>query len=952
MLHVKSQVRCVLAFAGVLAAAASAGAQTPAKTAPQHAKVLEGFEKVVSTADGKKPMYTIWVRKKDQQMIAELPANFAAQKYFFGLTVSSGEQYAGLQAKDMYVYWRKYNDRLALIEENIGVRSTGDDESKASVKRLFTDKVLLDLPIITTGPGGGPLIDMDALLVGKAPVFFGGQYANRQFPQLYEVKKAKAFPENVELAFEFPTSGGTLQTLHYSISALPQKTTYKPREADHRVGFFTTSYLDLGKYSKKETAVRYINRWNLEKADAKLKVSPPKKPIVFYIEHTTPVRYRRWVEEGVLSWNKAFEKIGIHNAIKVEYQDAKTGSNMDLDPEDVRYNFVRWLNNNVGTAIGPSRVDPRTGQILDADIILTDGWIRHYHFYFNEMLPKVAMEGYDSETLAWLADHPDWDPRVRAAAPGNRDAVRRRIQRESLQPNAGHAMAKDRTQLMGNDPYDGLVGRNVQVNGRCDAGTGMAFEVALMRMHLDMFDDADAPKGKDDKKDDKPKSPKKPDDNLIDGMPESFVGPLLAHLVAHEVGHTLGLRHNFKGSSLYTLAEINSKKLKGKEPLGATVMDYTPININVKGGEVQGDYAMSGIGPYDMWAIEFGYTFEKDLKPILSRVSEPELQYGTDEDAGGPDPLVRRYDFSKEPLDYARDQMRLVDFHRGRILDKFVKDGESWAEARRGYELTLSVQTRAVSMMSNWVGGAHVYRDKKGDKNGRPPIEVVPAKEQREALKFVIENSFTDQSFGLTPDLLKHMTVDKWLDPENFARTLREEPAWPVHDNVMAFQASVLTSLMRPTTLRRVYDNEFRIPGNEDAFTLPELTATLRTAIWSELDGKMDGKYTARSPMISSFRRNLQREHLKRLVDLTMPNAINNESGKPIANIARQELRNIREKTDEALKAKGLDPYTLAHLTEVKEQATKALDAQYIYNASSSGGGPRVIRIGNETAQK
>ena len=67
---------------------------------------------------------------------------------------------------------------------------------------------------------------------------------------------------------------------------------------------------------------------------------------------------------------------------------------MDKDPEDVNYNFVRWLNNDIGTAIGPSRVHPLTGQILDADIILTDGWIRHYQKQFSESLPKVAMEGY------------------------------------------------------------------------------------------------------------------------------------------------------------------------------------------------------------------------------------------------------------------------------------------------------------------------------------------------------------------------------------------------------------------------------------------------------------------------------------------------------------------------------------------------------------------------------
>ena len=110
---------------------------------PPHAKVLEGFDKVVSTVDGKS-MYTIWTRKKDGQMYAELPTNFASKKYFIALTIASGERFAGLQAGDIYVYWRKYHKRLALLTPNVEVRSSGDRESKASVKRLFTDRVLLE----------------------------------------------------------------------------------------------------------------------------------------------------------------------------------------------------------------------------------------------------------------------------------------------------------------------------------------------------------------------------------------------------------------------------------------------------------------------------------------------------------------------------------------------------------------------------------------------------------------------------------------------------------------------------------------------------------------------------------------------------------------------------------------------------------------------------------------
>lgn len=981
------RISTISCFAVVLALAGLSGTPANAQTTkkpdfPPHSQVLADYTKVVSTADGKRSLYTLYKHKKEQKLLAELPASFASHKYFLALTVAAGDEFAGLQEGDLYFYWRRYGKRLAMIQPNIEHRSTGDSESKASVKRLFTDRVMLDTPILTIGPTGGPVIDLNYLFVSQSSSFFGssGRISNSA---LVTIKKAKAFPKNIEVAIEGPTSGsfslfggrtpsGQLKTLHYSLSLIAPSSGYKPRVADPRIGYFTTAYSDLGKYKDTETRVRYINRWHLTKRDSSLELSPPVKPIRFILEHTVPVRYRRWVTEGVLHWNKAYEKIGFLNAIEVDFQDAQTGRNMDLDPEDVRYNFIRWLNNDVGTAIGPSRVNPLTGEILDADIILTDGWIRHYFGQFSEILPAIAMEGFGPETRAWLADHPNWDPRVRFASPSSRNNVIRQIQRESLQPLAGHPAGKVDSTMIGDNEYDGLIGRTSQVNGLCLATQGKSIDLALMQMHLALLDDGDnaadkkkkkkedekdddEKKDKDEKADDKDDDDEKKDDDdkkddeeekktaekkvpMLDSMPESFIGPLIAELVAHEVGHTLGLRHNFKASSIYSLDEMNSEKVKGQKPLAGSVMDYLPINLRADGKE-QGDYTMIGIGPYDEWAIEYGYTLKSDLKPILARVNEPELVYGTDEETDGPDPRARRYDFTKDPLDYANNQIELVRKHRKGLIDKFVKDGESWARARHGYELSLALQTRSVSMMANWLGGALTSRALKGDKNAGPPVTVVPAAQQKAALKFVIENTFFDDAFGLTPELLAHLSVDKWLDGSS--RAFLHEATYPVHDNIMSIQASALTMLMNSTTLRRIYDNELRLPADQDALTLPEVLSSLTDAIWQELEKAPSKQYTARVPLVSSLRRNLQQEHLERLVDLSIPGNVRTEAYKPIANLASFELDRILKKIDNVLSKGGdkIDPYTRSHLAELKEQVEKRRDAQFIYNAKDIKGG-------------
>ena len=988
-------------FAAMLALASGAGSSALAQSAdskpefPPHSQVLADYTKVVSTADGSRSLYTLYKHKKDEKLLAELPAGFASQKYFLALTVAAGDEFAGLQEGDLYFYWRRYGNRLAMIQPNVDQRSTGDNESKASVERLFTDRVLLDTPILTIGPTGGPVIDLNYLFVSQSGNFFGsiGRISNSS---LVTIQKAKAFPKNIEVAIEGPTSGsislfggrtpnGQLKTLHYSLSLITPTPGYQPRVADARVGYFTTTYTDLGKYKDTETKVRYINRWHLTKRDPSLELSPPVQPIRFILEHTVPVRYRRWVAEGVLHWNKAYEKIGFLNAIEVDFQDAQTGRNMDLDREDVRYNFIRWLNNDIGTAIGPSRVNPLTGEILDADIILTDGWIRHYFGQFSEILPAIAMEGFNAETLAWLADHPQWDPRVRLANPSRRDEVIRRIQREAHQPLAGHPAGKVDTAMIGDNEYDGLIGRTSQVNGLCMATQGKSIDLALMQMHLTLLDanelaeadkkkkkkdaedkdgkkddeddkkegddkdkddaekkDGDADKDKKDDEKDAEKEDKKPAEKkvpMLDSMPESFIGPLIAELVAHEVGHTLGLRHNFKASSIYTLDEMSSDEVKGKKPLAGSVMDYLPINLRAD-GKPQGDYTMIGIGPYDEWAIEYGYTLASDLKPILARVNEPELIFGTDEETGGPDPRSRRYDFTKEPLDYATDQMELVKKHRQGLVEKFVKDGESWARARHGYELSLSLQTRSISMMANWLGGAFTTRARKGDKDSGRPVEVVPVEQQRAALKFVIENTFFDDAFGLTPELLAHLSVDKWLDGGSLS-AFSSEATYPVHDNIMGIQASTLTMVMNSTTLRRIYDNELRLPADQDALTLPEVLESLTNAIWQELENVPDKQYTARVPLVSSLRRNLQQEHLERLVDLSVPGDVRTEAYKPIANLASFELDRIVRKIDTVLTKGGnkLDPYTRSHLSELKEQVEKRRDAQFIYNAKDIKGG-------------
>ena len=171
---------------------------------------------------------------------------------------------------------------------------------------------------------------------------------------------------------------------HYSLAKLPDEP-MAARPADPRIGHFMTRHHEFTNDVAPFPRQYFVNRWRLEKKDPNAELSEPKQPIVFWLDRNIPLEYRDTVKAGILEWNKAFERIGFKDAIHVEMQP----ENADFDTADLRHASVRWyLDTSDGAlAIGPSRIDPRTGEILDADIGVSQGWTRLPRRLSGEQFP-------------------------------------------------------------------------------------------------------------------------------------------------------------------------------------------------------------------------------------------------------------------------------------------------------------------------------------------------------------------------------------------------------------------------------------------------------------------------------------------------------------------------------------------------------------------------------------
>jgi hypothetical protein len=771
---------------------------------------IRPYDRVITKETNTSPGLFL-VHRLEEKVYFEIPTS-ELQKEMLWVTqiakTATGFAYGGSPVGDRVVRWEQRGDTILLRDVKLEIRADVEDPIRDAVRASSIEPIIAAFPVAAYGKDKAPVIDVSTLFTTDIPEFSArrplrasGIDSRRTF-----FEKVKAFPTNIEMSVlatfrpgggaggpgqggpqpQGPRGlgesdqGGITAEIRHSIVKLPDKP-MKPRRHDDRVGYFNVSFQNYGNLDKHEVErISYITRWRLEKKDSKAEVSEPTTPIVYYVGREVPAKWRPWVIKGIEAWQPAFEKAGFKNAV-VAKEPPTEREDPDWDAEDARYSVIRWLPSTIENAMGPHVHDPRTGEILEADV-------RMYH---NVL--KLARDWYFVQ-----------------ASPSDSRAQ---------------------------------------------------------------------------------KLP----------LPDDLMGELLAYVVSHEVGHTLGFPHNMKASSSYTVDELRSADFTKQFGTESSIMDYGRFNYVAQPGD--NARLIPVIGPYDLFAVEWGYrefpeadTYEKEkaeLEKIVARQKDdPKLRFGDPNPAE--DPSQQTEDLGADPIAATELGLKNIDRVAGYIVEATGKEGENYDQLENMYSQLISQRNRELMHVANLVGG--VVKHNQWYPVGKEIYNPVPLDKQKAAVAFLTQHAFQVAPVLINGDILER------LGPNGAA------------DRILTSQRSILSTLLSERRIKRMA--ELCARNGESVYAPSALVADLHEGIWAEVD---------KNPIdVELYRRNLQRLW----VDV-LSNAVDNPAtDSDLAALARAELNRLQDEIKRAIVKEGVEvtPAARMHLDEIRARIEMALD--------------------------
>lgn len=388
------------------------------------------------------------------------------------------------------------------------------------------------------------------------------------------------------------------------------------------------------------------------------------------------------------------------------------------------------------------------------------------------------------------------------------------------------------------------------------------------------------------------------------------------YLVLHEMGHTFGLMHNMKASQLHSPAELKNATLTNQSGLIGSVMDYPAINLNFKTGE-KVQYCQTKPGPYDLWAIDYGYSVAAAndneeaarLKQILSRSTEPALTFGNDaDDMRSPgkamDPRVMINDLSSDAIAYSTERMDKILTIIPGLKAKYSTEGQSYQELKNVFGGLAGGYGQSIGIISRYIGGVYVERAVAGQNGASQPYTPVKKEDQKRAMNTIVKYAFAPDAFPIPTDLLPFLQAQR--RGFNFFASA-EDPK--IHYRLADIQAQALDHLLDNTVMQRLTDS--KLYGNQ--YSLNEMLTDLTAGIF---DADINGN-------VNSFRQQLQIDYVLRLIAI-----VGKDSRTGHDDLSKSKVTIVLKDIQKKLKAStGGDKDSKDHRSYLVDLITKAFEA-------------------------
>ena len=622
--------------------------------------------------------------------------------------------------------WNKEEKKIRVRQSRPLPESPENDAITRSVRDNFISPLIADFKLeACNADSTSVIIQINDIYDGSETsinnVFDNINLGTSAVKDLSRIMSIKAFPNNIVATSELTTKvreGMSAVNVTVEVSSslvlLPEKP-MMGRLDDPKVGYFTKDLLYFSDSQQKTEEKKYITRWRLEpkpenrEAYLRGELVEPEKPIVFYIENSTPYRWRKYIKQGIEDWQVAFERAGFKNAIIAK----ELPDSIAVNADDINYSVVTYAASSKANAMGPSILDPRSGEILEADIM-----------WWHNVISMVQ---------EWIT-----------------------VQTGAIDPKA--------------------------------RGTK---------------------------------------------LPDEMMGDAIRFVACHEVGHSLGLRHNMMGSWTFPTDSLRSKSFTDKmNSTASSIMDYARYNYVAQPGD--GVTAVSPhIGPYDIFAIEYGYRryglptpeAEKDvLYDFLNKHNGRLYKYSEAQDPrSAVDPRAQNEDLGDDPV--RSSELGIANLKR--IVPEIIKwtttgeKGQTYEEASRLYYAVITQWNNYLYHVMANIGGIYIENTTVGD--GVKTYTYVEKEKQEASLDFLLNEV---------------LCYPRWLfDTEisDYTFLLRKNPTGVIEyapsQILKNTQGYIFWDLLSNDRLMRMLENELK--NGKKAFTVVEMMDKMHNSIFA-----------------------------------------------------------------------------------------------------------------------